>query len=125
MLRPAEVAQVVPCEACGGPAPEGWQVWGCRLCAACRGAWDVEPAFDQVAVDAALPAELQYGPPQGVTGFRPYPAGLEGQALEDWRERRLKAGCAEYTRRTRAWVEARRAELVPARVLRPFGREVA
>lgn len=124
MLRPAEVAEVVPCEACGGPAPEGWVVWGLRMCAGCNGAWQAAPDFDQVAVDAALPGELQYGPPQGVTGFRPYPAGLEGEALEAWRERRLKAGSAEYTRRTKAWAEARRAALqAPAR--RPFGREVA
>ena len=79
MLRAEETPKATPCVRCRGPAPEGWEVWAHRLCASCCAAWREAPNFDVGDVEPSVPLVLV------------------GEA-------RHQAECAEWTRRTAAWV---------------------
>lgn len=77
---------VVSCAVCGKPAL--WMVWEADLCATCHAAWFSDPRFEAGRIYAAL----GLNDPQDQLGDEAH-----------------RAYCAEATKRTRAWVAARKA----------------
>lgn len=87
MLNRSTQPKSTPCAGCGGPGVAG-EIWGNNVvCHACFGAWMRDDQFSEEVVNKHL--------------------GLSSDPL-DYTKANFEAYCAEVTKRTNAWLAARR-----------------